>query len=124
MTKAFDTMVTHHNPDIRQNSYLFLTKEVAKGHVRQETLHDLLMREINNRNFSTNIIYMTCKYTPLLKHIFIASDDVVLDYIKEKEFSVDKRPIRDLVRLYLLRLLPSTELRDHIASFIFSNPEN
>jgi hypothetical protein len=121
LNKLFDVMINDPKSDLRQEAYIFLIKELKKGTVEEEGINELILREINRKNYCTNIVYITCNFTKLSKHIYIASEDRCMQYIEEKGFEVKRKAIREQIRLYLLRFIRSTEVRDYIGSFICDN---
>lgn len=118
LKRYFDTMLDHRKSNSRQAAYLELVKMAKKRVIHRSELKRLLLLQLNKKNYTTNILYLSIRFADLQPHLYMTDDEKVMKYLKGEDSKVNPYQVRYLVKLYLFRWMPSDGIRHLISTFI------
>jgi hypothetical protein len=121
----YNMMINHKRSSFRRQAYLTLCglmKNNAKGFT-PKALEVLLKQSINAKMLSTNVLHLIMKYcNNLLPHIYLIDDSDAHKYVEEKG-GFNLHEVKITVALYLQRKQPSSDVSDHVSSFLIEKQQ-
>lgn len=116
--RCFNTMLDHEKSNIRREAYSSLVSNLKKGKISKNLVKKLVTKELHNEEHSTSLLYISIKFLDLKPDLYLMNKEFINKYMKKQKEKYSVYEVRKLVGLYLLRLLPSYDMRYRIAEYL------